>query len=81
MTININYEKKLVQIFNHFKDQTISIPTHMSLNELVFHLSGSSAFVKQVFFKMNNTWSEVKKNQLEDTAAKALLVYKINISI
>lgn len=67
MTINFNYEEKLVQIFNHFKDQNISIPNHMSLNELAFHLPGSPAFVKQVFFKMNNTWSVVKKNQLEDS--------------
>jgi hypothetical protein len=52
-TNKLSCKEKWIQLFNHFKDQNISVPNLGRVLEYIFCLPGASASVERVFSAMN----------------------------
>jgi hypothetical protein len=72
-TNKLSCKEKWIQLFNHFKDQNISVPNLGRVVEYIFCLPGTSAPVERVFSAMNIVWPE--------ETVKGLTYCKLNIEL
>jgi hypothetical protein len=79
-TNKLSCEEKWIQLFNHFKNQNISVRNLCRVVEYIFCLPGTSAPDERVFSAINNVWSE-ERGRMAESTVKGLMYCKLNIEL
>jgi hypothetical protein len=79
-TNKLSCEEKWIQLFNHFKDQNISVPNLGQVVGYIFCLPGTSAPVERVISAMSNVWSK-ERGRMAESTVKGLMYCKLNIEL